>query len=98
MPVRLIYDVLREAAKPLTTRELAERIIDAKSIPAIDDHQRMLIQKTMLGSLNRAKETIERSVTAGVGERGGGAGGRAGGPQQAKKTDGVSLVSPRAGR
>jgi len=64
--LRLIYDVLREAAKPLTTRELAERIIDAKSIPAIDDHQRMLIPKTMLGSLNRAKETIERSVTAGV--------------------------------
>ena len=64
--LRLIYDVLREAPKPLTTRELAERIMDAKAIPAADDRQRALIQKTLLGSLNRAKETIERIETAGV--------------------------------
>ena len=64
--LRLIYDVLRDAPKPLTTRELAERIMDAKAIPAADDRQRALIQKTILGSLNRAKETIERTETAGV--------------------------------
>ena len=64
--LRLIYDVLREAPKPLTTRELAERIMDAKAILTADDRQRALIQKTILGSLNRAKQTIERSATAGV--------------------------------
>ena len=32
----------------------------------MDDHQRALIQKTILASLNRAKETIERIETAGV--------------------------------
>ena len=64
--LRRIYDVLRDAPKPLTTRELAERIMDAKAIPAADDRQRALIQKTILGSLNRAKETIERTETADV--------------------------------
>ena len=63
---RLIYDALRDAPKPLTTRELAGRIIDVRAIPAMDDHQRALIQKTILASLNRAKETIERIETAGV--------------------------------
>ena len=40
--------------------------MDAKPIPAADDRQRALIQKTILGSLNRAKETIERTGTEGV--------------------------------
>jgi hypothetical protein len=64
--LRLIYDVLRDASQPLTTRELAERVMDAKAIPAADDRQRALIQRTILGSLNRAKETIERTETGGV--------------------------------
>jgi hypothetical protein len=64
--LRLIYDELREATQPMTTRELAERIMRAKAISAADDHQRELLQKTLLGSLNRAKETIERVETAGV--------------------------------
>jgi hypothetical protein len=38
----------------------------AKAIPAADDRRRELIQKTVLGSLNRAKETIVRVETAGV--------------------------------
>jgi hypothetical protein len=63
--LRLIYE-LREATQPVTTRELAERIMRVKAIPAADDHQRELVQKTLLGSLNRAKETIERVDTAGV--------------------------------
>ena len=62
---RLIYDELREATQPVTTRELAERIMRVKAIPAADDHQRELVQKTLLGSLNRAKETIERVETVG---------------------------------
>ena len=64
--LRLIYDELREATQPVTTRELAERVMRVKAIPAADDRQRELIQKTLLGSLNRAKEAIERVETAGV--------------------------------
>jgi hypothetical protein len=63
---RLIYDELREAAQPMTTRELAERIMRRKAIPAADDKSRELVQKTLLGSLNRAKETIARVETGGV--------------------------------
>ena len=64
--LRLIYDELREAAQPITTRQLAERIMHVKAMPMTDDHQRELVQKTLLGSLNRAKETIVRIETAGV--------------------------------
>jgi hypothetical protein len=64
--LRLIYDQLRDAPRPVATRELAERIMRAKAIPATDDHRSELIQKTVLGSLNRAKETIARVETAGV--------------------------------
>ena len=64
--LRLIYDQLREATQPLTTRELAERIMRLKAMPAADDRNRERIQKTMLGSLNRAKQTIARVEIAGV--------------------------------
>ena len=64
--LRLIYDALREATQPVTTRELAERIMRVKAIPAADDPRRELVQKTLLASLNRAKETIARIETAGV--------------------------------
>lgn len=64
---RLIYDVLRDAPQPLATRELAERVMAAKGIPAVDDHRtRALIQKTVLASLSRAKSTVERTEVAGV--------------------------------
>jgi hypothetical protein len=64
--LRLIYDELREAAQPVTTRKLAERIMRIKAIPAADDQRRELVQKTLLGSLNRARQTIARVETAGV--------------------------------
>ena len=64
--LRLIYDELRDAPRPMTTRELAERIMAVKAMPMADDRQRELVQKTILGSLNRAKQTIARSETAGV--------------------------------
>jgi hypothetical protein len=64
--LRLIYDVLRDAPQPVMTRELAERIMAVKAIPAADDRTRELIQKTILGSLNRATETIARVEAAGV--------------------------------
>jgi hypothetical protein len=64
--LRLIYDALREATQPVTTRELSERIMRVKAMVAADDHRRELVQKTLLGSLNRAKQTIARVETAGV--------------------------------
>jgi hypothetical protein len=64
--LRLIYDVLRDAPQPVTTRELADRIVAVKGISVLDDRGRTLIQKTILASLNRAKATIERTETAGV--------------------------------
>jgi hypothetical protein len=64
--LRLIYDALREAVQPMTTHQLAERIIRVKAMPIADDRQRALVQKTILGSLNRAKETIVRVEAAGI--------------------------------
>jgi hypothetical protein len=64
--LRLIYDELRDASQPVTTRELATRIIRTKNMPTEDVRNRELTQKTVLGSLNRAKETIARSESAGV--------------------------------
>src|ERR1700744_3696962 len=58
--LRLIYHELRDAVQPMSTRELAERIMRIKAMPMADDRQRELVQKTVLGSLNRAKQTIMR--------------------------------------
>ena len=64
---RLIYDLLRDAPQPLATRDLAERVMAAKGIPVVDDHRtRVLIQKTVLASLSRAKDAIELTEMAGV--------------------------------
>ena len=64
--LRLIYDELRDAPRPMTTRELTERIMRIKAIPVDDGRCRELMQKTLLGSLNRAKETIARVEIGGV--------------------------------
>ena len=50
----------------MATRELAERLMRVKAIPVADNNRRELVQKTLLASLNRAKETIARVETAGV--------------------------------
>jgi hypothetical protein len=64
--LRLIYDELRDATQPVTTRALAEGIMRVKAMPTTDGRKREMIQKTLLGSLNRAKETIARVEIAGV--------------------------------
>ena len=64
--LRLVYDELREASQPMTTRQLAEQIMRVKAIPAADDQRRERVQKTLLASLNRAKQTIARVEIAGV--------------------------------
>ncbi len=63
--LRLIYDELREATQPVTTRELAERM-RVKAISPADTQRRERVQRTLLSSLNRAKATIARVEVAGV--------------------------------
>jgi len=58
--LRLIYDELREALEPLSTRDLAERIISRRALKLDNDRSRDLIQHTILSSLNRAGATITR--------------------------------------
>jgi hypothetical protein len=62
----VIYDVLREALQPLSTRDVARRVIAAKGITIADDRTQALVQKTILASLSRAKNTIERLEADGV--------------------------------
>lgn len=64
--LRTIYDVLRDAPHPLTTRDVARRVIAAKGIPVADDRTQALLQKTVLASLSRAKSAIERLEVEGV--------------------------------
>ncbi len=64
--LRLIYDALREAEQPVTTRAVCERIMQIKAIPATEARTRDLVQRTLLALLNRAKDTITRSDTGGV--------------------------------
>jgi hypothetical protein len=64
--LRLIYDVLRDAPHPVTTSEVANRVMAMKSVPVPDDRTRALIQKTILASLSRAKETVERVTIEGI--------------------------------
>jgi hypothetical protein len=62
---RRIHDVLRDATKPMATREIVEKIMAARHLSSDDARARELIHKTVLGSLNRATETIERTQAAG---------------------------------
>ena len=64
--LRLIHDVLREAPQPMTTRALTEQVMGMKAIAATDERSCALVQKTVLGSLSRAKATIQRVEIAGV--------------------------------
>ena len=49
----------------MTTREIVEKIMAAKPLSGDDARARELIHKTVLGSLNRATDTIERTQLAG---------------------------------
>ena len=64
--LRLIYDVLREAPQPMTRREVVERMTALKSLSVGDDRQRALLQKTILASLHRTRDTLERVEAGGV--------------------------------
>jgi hypothetical protein len=62
---RRIHDVLRDATEPMTTREIVEKIMAAKHLSSEDARARELIRNTVLGSLNRATDTIERTQVGG---------------------------------
>ena len=62
---RRIHDVLREARGPMTTREVVAGVMKAKNLPHDDVRTRDLIYKTVLCSMNKATDTIERSEAAG---------------------------------
>lgn len=64
--LRLIYDVLRDAPQPVATRQLVEPIMQVKAMAMTDKQQRVLVHKAVLGSLSRAKPTIERVETKGI--------------------------------
>ena len=62
--IRAIYDVLRTASEPMTTRAITERIMAAKGISG-EGKTPEKIAKTVLGSLNRAKD-VERLTVGGA--------------------------------
>ncbi len=64
--LQLIHGVLRETPQPMTTCALTEQVMGVKAIPATDERSCALVQKTVLGSLSRAKVTIQRVEIAGV--------------------------------
>lgn len=63
---RLIHDVLRDAERPMTTREVVQGVMAAKKMSADDARTRELIYKTVHSSLKRASETIECVEAAGA--------------------------------
>jgi hypothetical protein len=64
--LRLIYDELRDAKQPVTTRELTDLIMRSKTMTFADQRSRDLIQRTILSSLSRSRKTIARSQANGV--------------------------------
>ena len=58
--------MLRDAPQPKPTRAVVEQMMALRGISVGDDRQRALLQKTVLASLNRARDTIERIEAAGV--------------------------------
>jgi hypothetical protein len=62
---RRIHDVLRDAAAPMTTREIVAAVMAVKALPATNLRTRELIHKTVLSSLNRAADTVGRVEVSG---------------------------------
>lgn len=57
---RMVLDALRRADAPLTTREMTERLLAAKGQPTDDARTRAMVQRTVLGTLNRMKGMVEK--------------------------------------
>ena len=59
--VRLVCDLLRDAPEPMITSSIVSSIMEMKGIPAGDDRNHELLQKSVLGALGRAPKLFERS-------------------------------------
>ena len=64
--VRLACDLLRDAPEPLPTGAIITDLLRKKGIPEGDARARDLIQRTVLGTLERARTTIERVTVGGT--------------------------------
>ena len=60
---RLVYGILRTAARPLTSREIAEALMAARGLDPADHRIRELIQKTAHGVLKRAVPIVVAVTT-----------------------------------
>ena len=63
--VRLACDLLREAPEPLPTGFIISEIMRKKDIPEADPRTRDLMQRAVLGSLDRATTVFERVTVGG---------------------------------
>ena len=60
---RLVYGILRTAARPMTSREIAEALMAGRGLDPADHRTRDLIQKTVHGMLKRAVPTVVAATT-----------------------------------
>lgn len=65
--VRLVFGVLREAAEPLTIRQIAEAVMQAKGLPE-DGRTRQMVERRVHRTAQRRADVIQR-VTVGNGVR-----------------------------
>ena len=65
--LRLAYSVLRDAPEPVPTGDIVRRLMTIKGQPANDRATMTLIRQTIVNSLSRAKDTVERVPGAGTG-------------------------------
>jgi hypothetical protein len=63
--LRLIFDLLRKAPGPMTTRDITDQVMVAKGLDLEDERTRSLIHKTVLGALGRSKSTVRQHAQEG---------------------------------
>lgn len=62
---RLVYGILRTAARPMTSREIAEALMADRGLDPADHRSGELIQKTVHGVLKRAVHSVVAATTDG---------------------------------
>jgi len=64
--LRLAYSVLRSAPEPVSTGDVVRRLMMIKGQPVEDRGTMTLVRQTIVNSLTRAKDTVERLPGAGT--------------------------------
>ena len=62
---RLVYGILRTAARPMTSREIAAALMAGRGLDPVDHRSRELFQKTAHGVLKRAVRSVVAVTTDG---------------------------------